>query len=123
MITRSQALQKDLELLFTTYISIFQSLKDFGESEYSLCSGIFDVKDAPRTGRPIVENVYKITEIIEVDRHIRSRSITQERKIATEKQFKPFGQSCIQKEARCLGGTPFNTKKHDGSNFHLRSLG
>ncbi|GFX62062.1 RNA-directed DNA polymerase from mobile element jockey [Trichonephila clavipes] len=36
MITRSQALQKDLELLFTTYISIFQSLKDFGDSEYSL---------------------------------------------------------------------------------------
>ncbi|GFX08086.1 tyrosine-protein phosphatase 99A [Trichonephila clavipes] len=31
-------------------------------------SGIFDVKDAPRTGRAIVENVDKITEIIEVDR-------------------------------------------------------
>ncbi|GFV85911.1 histone-lysine N-methyltransferase SETMAR [Trichonephila clavipes] len=31
------------------------------------CSGIFDVKDAPRTDRPIVENVDKITEIIEVD--------------------------------------------------------
>ncbi|GFX37743.1 histone-lysine N-methyltransferase SETMAR [Trichonephila clavipes] len=31
-------------------------------------SGIFGVKDAPRTGRPIVENVDKITEIIEVDR-------------------------------------------------------
>ncbi|GFU68181.1 histonelysine Nmethyltransferase SETMARlike [Trichonephila clavipes] len=32
-------------------------------------SGIFDVKDAPRTGRPVVENVDKITEIIEIDRH------------------------------------------------------
>ncbi|GFV10212.1 histonelysine Nmethyltransferase SETMARlike [Trichonephila clavipes] len=32
-------------------------------------SGIFDVKDAPRTGRPVVENVDKITEIIKVDRH------------------------------------------------------
>ncbi|GFW23426.1 histone-lysine N-methyltransferase SETMAR [Trichonephila clavipes] len=32
-------------------------------------SGIFDVKDASRTGRPIVENVDKITELIEVDRH------------------------------------------------------
>ncbi|GFS74860.1 histone-lysine N-methyltransferase SETMAR [Trichonephila clavipes] len=32
-------------------------------------SGIFDVKDAPRTGRPVVENVDKITEIIEVDWH------------------------------------------------------
>ncbi|GFU20222.1 histone-lysine N-methyltransferase SETMAR [Trichonephila clavipes] len=27
-------------------------------------TGIFDVKDAPRTGRPIVENVAKITEIV-----------------------------------------------------------
>ncbi|GFT27273.1 histone-lysine N-methyltransferase SETMAR [Trichonephila clavipes] len=29
-------------------------------------SGIFDVKDAPRTGRPIVEKVDKNTETIEV---------------------------------------------------------
>ncbi|GFU54563.1 protein GVQW3 [Trichonephila clavipes] len=40
-------------------------------------SGIFDVKDVPRTGRPVVENVDKITEIIEVDRLVRSRSIAQ----------------------------------------------
>ncbi|GFV35966.1 histone-lysine N-methyltransferase SETMAR [Trichonephila clavipes] len=45
-----------------------------------LRSGIFDVKDAPHTGRPIVENVYKITEVIEVDRHVSSRSINQEGK-------------------------------------------
>ncbi|GFW84465.1 histone-lysine N-methyltransferase SETMAR [Trichonephila clavipes] len=44
-------------------------------------SGIFDVKDAPRTGRPILESVNKITEIIEVDRHVSSRSIAQELKI------------------------------------------
>ncbi|GFV34974.1 histone-lysine N-methyltransferase SETMAR [Trichonephila clavipes] len=30
-------------------------------------SGIFDVKVVPRTGRPIIENVDKITEITEVD--------------------------------------------------------
>ncbi|GFV28692.1 histone-lysine N-methyltransferase SETMAR [Trichonephila clavipes] len=41
-------------------------------------SGIFDVKDAPRTGRPIVN---KITEQIEVDRHVSNCSITQELKI------------------------------------------
>ncbi|GFW30389.1 histone-lysine N-methyltransferase SETMAR [Trichonephila clavipes] len=41
----------------------------------------FDVKDAPRTGRSVVENVDKITEIIEVDRLVSSRSITQELKI------------------------------------------
>ncbi|GFU69718.1 histone-lysine N-methyltransferase SETMAR [Trichonephila clavipes] len=44
-------------------------------------SDIFDVKDAPRTGRPIVENVDKITEIIEVDRRVSSRGIAQELKI------------------------------------------
>ncbi|GFW72091.1 histone-lysine N-methyltransferase SETMAR [Trichonephila clavipes] len=36
-------------------------------------SVIFDVKDAPRTGRPVVENLDKITEIIEVDQHVSSR--------------------------------------------------
>ncbi|GFT50836.1 histone-lysine N-methyltransferase SETMAR [Trichonephila clavipes] len=41
-----------------------------------LRSGIFDVKDAPRRGRPIIKNVHKITEILEVDRHVRSRSIS-----------------------------------------------
>ncbi|XP_078038121.1 histone-lysine N-methyltransferase SETMAR-like [Augochlora pura] len=43
--------------------------------------GVFDVKDAPRTGRPVVENIDKITEIIEVDRHVSSRSVAQELKI------------------------------------------
>ncbi|GFX31511.1 histone-lysine N-methyltransferase SETMAR [Trichonephila clavipes] len=44
-------------------------------------SGIFYVKNAPRTGRPVVENVDKITEIIKIDWHVSSRSITQELKI------------------------------------------
>ncbi|GFV33167.1 histone-lysine N-methyltransferase SETMAR [Trichonephila clavipes] len=44
-------------------------------------SGIFDVKDAPRTGLPVVENVDKITEIIEADWNVSSRSIDQELKI------------------------------------------
>ncbi|GFW75532.1 histone-lysine N-methyltransferase SETMAR [Trichonephila clavipes] len=39
-------------------------------------SGIFDVKDAHHTGKLVVENVDKITEIIEVDQHIKSNSIT-----------------------------------------------
>ncbi|GFV54148.1 histonelysine Nmethyltransferase SETMARlike [Trichonephila clavipes] len=47
----------------------------------SEAGGIFDIKVAPRTGRPVVENVDKITEIIEIDRHVSSRSITQELKI------------------------------------------
>ncbi|GFX31751.1 histone-lysine N-methyltransferase SETMAR [Trichonephila clavipes] len=57
-------------------------------------SSIFDVKDAPRTGRSIVENVDKITEIIELDRHVSSRSIAQELKIELN-SFKPFAQSWI----------------------------
>ncbi|GFT66166.1 histone-lysine N-methyltransferase SETMAR [Trichonephila clavipes] len=38
-------------------------------------SGILDVKDASRTGKLVVENVDKITEIIEVGRPVSSRSI------------------------------------------------
>ncbi|GFY36584.1 histone-lysine N-methyltransferase SETMAR [Trichonephila clavipes] len=34
--------------------------------------------DAPRTGRSVVENVDKITEITEVDQHVSSRSIAHE---------------------------------------------
>ncbi|GFX66667.1 histone-lysine N-methyltransferase SETMAR [Trichonephila clavipes] len=48
-------------------------------------SGIFDVKDVPRTGRPFDENVDKTTEIIEINRHVSSRSITQEQKIDHKK--------------------------------------
>ncbi|GFX07911.1 histone-lysine N-methyltransferase SETMAR [Trichonephila clavipes] len=44
-------------------------------------SGIFDVKVAPSTVRPTVENVDKITEINEVVRYVRNRSIFQELKI------------------------------------------
>ncbi|GFW72538.1 histone-lysine N-methyltransferase SETMAR [Trichonephila clavipes] len=41
-------------------------------------SGIFDVKGAPRTGKFVIENVDKITKIINDDRHVNSRSHSQE---------------------------------------------
>ncbi|GFT78356.1 histone-lysine N-methyltransferase SETMAR [Trichonephila clavipes] len=41
--------------------------------------GIFDVKDTSHTGRPTFKNVDKITEIIEVDRHVSRRRTAQER--------------------------------------------
>ncbi|GFU99159.1 histonelysine Nmethyltransferase SETMARlike [Trichonephila clavipes] len=44
-------------------------------------SSIFHIKYAPRTGRPVVENVDEATEIIEIDRHVSSRSIAQHLKI------------------------------------------
>ncbi|GFW69684.1 hypothetical protein TNCV_1883281 [Trichonephila clavipes] len=51
------------------------------QTEDRMTVGSFDAKDSPRTGRTVVENLNKITEIIEVDRHVSSRSITQELKI------------------------------------------
>ncbi|GFW13903.1 histone-lysine N-methyltransferase SETMAR [Trichonephila clavipes] len=39
--------------------------------------GIFDVENAPQQGRPVVENVDKITEIIECDRLVSNRNIAQ----------------------------------------------
>ncbi|GFT27534.1 histone-lysine N-methyltransferase SETMAR [Trichonephila clavipes] len=44
-------------------------------------SGLFDIKVAPRTGRPVIKNVDKVTEIIKVYRYVSSRNITQELKI------------------------------------------
>ena len=41
-------------------------------------SSVVDVEDTPRTGRPIVVETDKIVEIIQVDRHVSSRSIGQE---------------------------------------------
>ncbi|GFX88907.1 histone-lysine N-methyltransferase SETMAR [Trichonephila clavipes] len=86
-------------------------------------SGIFDVKDAPLTGRYVVENFDKIIEIIEVDRHVSCRSIAQELKIDHKTVLSHLCEVGLKKKAPCLGATPINTKKHDGSNFHLRSLG
>ncbi|GFX22364.1 histone-lysine N-methyltransferase SETMAR [Trichonephila clavipes] len=48
---------------------------------HRLRSGNFDFKGEPRTGKPVVDNVYKITEIINVYLHVSSRSIAQELKI------------------------------------------
>ena len=45
-------------------------------------SGNFDVKDVPRTGRPSVENVDKIMDIVASDRHVSSVSIAKELNIA-----------------------------------------
>ncbi|GFW53729.1 histone-lysine N-methyltransferase SETMAR [Trichonephila clavipes] len=75
-------------------------------------SGIFDVKDAPRTGRSVVENFNKTTEIIKIDRHVSSRSITQELTINHKRVLNHLCKVVFK-----------NTKKHDGSNFHLQSLG
>ncbi|GFT59615.1 histone-lysine N-methyltransferase SETMAR [Trichonephila clavipes] len=46
-----------------------------------MCYENICISDAPRTGEPVVENVDKITEIIEVVWHVSSRSSTQELKI------------------------------------------
>ncbi|QQP54383.1 Histone-lysine N-methyltransferase SETMAR [Caligus rogercresseyi] len=44
--------------------------------------GNLEAKDAPSSGRPIVENIDKIIEIVESDRHVSTVSITQELNIA-----------------------------------------
>ncbi|GFY18685.1 histone-lysine N-methyltransferase SETMAR [Trichonephila clavipes] len=73
-------------------------------------SGIFDVKDATHTGRPVVEKVDKITEIIEVDRHVSSRSIVQQLKI-DHKTILSHLRKVGLKRSSFLGATPLNTKK------------
>ncbi|GFT50893.1 histone-lysine N-methyltransferase SETMAR [Trichonephila clavipes] len=101
---------------------ILQFFFDKGENASQaaeIVTGIFYVEDTPRTGRPVVENVEKITEIIEVDRHVSSRSIAQELKIGHKIVLNHLRKVGVKKK---LGvWVPINTKKHDGSSFHLRS--
>ncbi|GFT30058.1 histone-lysine N-methyltransferase SETMAR [Trichonephila clavipes] len=74
-------------------------------------SGIFDVKDAPHIGRSVVKNVDKITKIIEVYRHVCSRSITQELKIDHQrsKQIKDQKIKTVLNHLRKVG---FKKKLH-----------
>ena len=61
-------------------------------------SGNFDVKDAPRSGRPIVENVDKIMEIVESDRHVSTVSIAQELNIAQKTVWNHLNKAGYKKK-------------------------
>ncbi|GFW89240.1 mariner Mos1 transposase [Trichonephila clavipes] len=74
-----QARWQKLRMVFMVPILLTANYVNFCFRRFR--SGIFDVKDAPRTDRPVVENVVKITELIEVDRYVSSRSIAQQLKI------------------------------------------
>ncbi|GFW31992.1 histone-lysine N-methyltransferase SETMAR [Trichonephila clavipes] len=86
-------------------------------------SGIFYVKDAPHTGRPVVQNVDKITEIIEVDWHVRSPNIAQELKIGHKTLLRHLHKVGFKKKLHAWVPHQLTPKKHDESDFHLRSLG
>ncbi|GFW48416.1 histone-lysine N-methyltransferase SETMAR [Trichonephila clavipes] len=62
-------------------------------------SGIFDVKGAPRTGRP----VDKVPEIIEVYRHVSSPSIAQMLKIDYKTILSHLSKVEIQKRSSMFG--------------------
>ncbi|GFX02206.1 histone-lysine N-methyltransferase SETMAR [Trichonephila clavipes] len=87
-----------------------------------LGSGIFDVKDAPRTqGGPSSKLSIYPPEIIEFDRHVSHPSITQELKI----DHKAFQAICakLHSKRKSMFWCHINyTKIHDGSNVHLLSL-
>ena len=59
--------------------------------------GIFEVKDALRTDRPIVENVDKITEMIDVS----NLNITQELKIDHKAVLNHLGKTGLKKKLDC----------------------
>ncbi|GFV09040.1 histone-lysine N-methyltransferase SETMAR [Trichonephila clavipes] len=80
-------------------------------------SGIFDVKVAS----PVIKNVDKITEIIEVDRHVSSRSIAQELKIDHETVLSHLSNVGFKKKPDVCVPPQLTQKTYDGSNFHLRS--
>lgn len=61
-------------------------------------SGNFDVKDASRSGRPVVQNVDKIMEIIESDRHVSTVFIAQELKIAQKTVWNHLHMAGLKKK-------------------------
>ncbi|GFW75496.1 histonelysine Nmethyltransferase SETMARlike [Trichonephila clavipes] len=63
---------------FMAVVSISREVSIWQFQIYARCQGISDVKVSPP---PVIENVDKITEIIEVDRQVSNHSITQELKI------------------------------------------
>ncbi|GFX36098.1 histone-lysine N-methyltransferase SETMAR [Trichonephila clavipes] len=90
---------------------------------YARCEGIFDVKDALHTDRPIIENVDKTTEIIEVDRHVSGRSIVQELKIDHKIVLNHSRKVGLKKKLDVRVQHQLTPKNYDGLNFHLRNLG
>ncbi|GFV60891.1 histone-lysine N-methyltransferase SETMAR [Trichonephila clavipes] len=73
---------------------ILQFFLDKGENASQaaeIVNGVYGVHNyASRTGRPVVENVDKIKEIIEVDQYVSSRSITQELNIDHKTVLNPL---------------------------------
>ncbi|XP_025157458.1 histone-lysine N-methyltransferase SETMAR-like [Harpegnathos saltator] len=61
-------------------------------------SGNMDVEDETRSGRPIVENVDKIMEIVESDRHASTYSIAQELKISQKTVWNHLHKAGLKKK-------------------------
>ena len=78
-------------------------------------SGNFDVKYAPRVGRPFVENSDKIVELTEADRHVSSHSIAQELNIDHKTVLRHLQNARFSKMLDIW----VPQKKHTGPNFHL----
>ncbi|GFT36133.1 histone-lysine N-methyltransferase SETMAR [Trichonephila clavipes] len=85
-------------------------------------SGIFDINDAPHSSKSVVENVDKITEIIEAHRYVSSRNNAQELKINHKTVLNHLRKVGLKKKPDIWVQHQLTPKKHDLSNFHLRSL-
>ncbi|QQP57101.1 Histone-lysine N-methyltransferase SETMAR, partial [Caligus rogercresseyi] len=68
-------------------------------------SGNFDVKDTPRSGRPIVENIDKIMEMIESDRHVSTVSIAKELNIEQKTVWNHLNKAGYKKKLDVWGAT------------------
>ncbi|EGI61981.1 Histone-lysine N-methyltransferase SETMAR, partial [Acromyrmex echinatior] len=83
-------------------------------------SGNFDVKDASHSGRPIVENIDKIIEIVESDRHVSTVSIVQELNIAQKTVWNHLNKARYKKKLDVWVPHKLTQKKPHGPNFHLQ---
>ena len=80
----------------------------------------FHIKDAPRSGRPIVENGDKIMEIVESNHHVSIVSIAQELNIVQKTIWNHLNKAGYKKKLNVWTPHELTQKKPHGANFHLR---
>lgn len=85
-----------------------------------LISGNFDVKDSPRTGRPICEKVDEILKKVEEDRHISSYDIAKELNISQQTVLNNLHKIGYTKKLDVWVPHKLTEKKFDGPSHHLR---
>ncbi|GFR08944.1 histone-lysine N-methyltransferase SETMAR [Trichonephila clavata] len=75
------------------------------------------------SGKPVAENIDKIPEMIKVDQHFSSYSISKELKLDHKAILNYLNKAGFKKKLDYWVPHQLRQKTQDGSNFHLRFFG